>query len=408
MNTIQSFCGIGILLLFSIIALSVDDVFAANHDKPPPKDDTKKGSHHANSPPTPDELKKIRVDYLEKRFKTLAKEMDDTIKDKLQSKYDNLKSGNLPNLDNKISPHHQLSIGINVKDIICTGERELVLRTSNGLPACVTSNTASTLVARGYATPITGISIPTTGVNNPSPNTNPPPVSNGTGVNNPPPNTNPPPVSNGTGVNNPPPNTNPPPVSNGTGVNNPPPPGNYPPVNGTGQIHFTISNSTYIDSNGNTMTISGGHETDAIDGGRPVYLIGSMLGITGEQFRDAFSYVTPEENGHLNEETAQANKVKLLAQLEPYGITNDEIDETTNYYRYYPGGMNIWPYTHAVLDATISNGTVTSFEIVSGGDGYTSEPIVTVDGYGDIAVDIIISYTDSFETNGAITAITVQ
>jgi len=376
MNTIQSFCGIGILLLFSIIALSVDDVFAANHDQPPPKDDTKKESHHTNTPPTPDELKKIRIDHLEKRFKTLAKDMGDDIKVKLQSKYDNLKSGNMTQLDNKISPHHQLSIGINAEDIICTGERQLVLRTSNGLPACVTNNTASVLVERGHAISFDGIPAPAS-----------PPVD----VNSP----SPPPVSNDTGVNNPPPNTNSPPVIT-------------PPVNGAGQTLFTISNSTYTDSNGNTITISGGHETDDIDAGRPVFLIGSMLGITGEQFRDAFSYVTPEENGHLNDETAQANKVKLLAQLEPYGITNDEINSVTDYYRYYPGDINIWPYAHVVLDATISNGTVTSFKVISGGHGYTSNVTIVVDGYGNIPVNAIISYTDSFETNGAIDTITVN
>lgn len=352
MNTIQSFCGIGILLLFSIIALSVDDVFAANHDQPPPKDDTKKESHPTNTPPTPDELKKIRIDHLEKRFKTLAKDMGDDIKVKLQSKYDNLKSGNMPQLDNKISPHHQLSIGINAEDIICAGQRQLVLRTSNGLPACVTNNTASVLVERGHAISIDGIPVP-------APNTNSPHVIT-------------------------------------------------PPVNDSGQTHFTISNSTYTDSNGNTITISGGHETDDIDAGRPVFLIGSMLGITGEQFRDAFSYVTPEENGHLNDETAQANKVKLLAQLEPYGITNDEINRVTDYYRYYPGDTNIWPYAHVVLDATISNGAVTSFEVTSGGHGYTSNVTIVVDGYGNIPVNATISYTDSFETNGAIDTITVN
>ncbi len=183
------------------------------------------------------------------------------------------------------------------------------------------------------------------------------------------------------------------------------PPGNPPRLSGPIYWTSTISNSTYTDSNGNTITISGGHETNPVDGGRPVYLIGSMLGITGEQFRDAFSYVTPEENGHLNEETAQANKAKLLGQLEQYGLTNDEIDRATNYYRYYPEGADIWPYTHAVLTATISNGNVISFEIVSGGDGYTSDPIITVDGYGVIPVNITISLTNTFATNGAITAI---
>ena len=46
-----------------------------------------------------------------------------------------------------------------------------------------------------------------------------------------------------------------------------------------------------------TLTITGGHETDPRDRGRPVVLIGNALGVTPEIFRDAFSHVKPAAAG---------------------------------------------------------------------------------------------------------------
>jgi len=159
---------------------------------------------------------------------------------------------------------------------------------------------------------------------------------------------------------------------------------------------------------GAPVTVSGGHEITVADRSRPVDLIGAIVGITGEQVRNAFDYPVPENAGNLNdEEAAAANRAALLAQLEEYGVTGDEFDIATNYYQYFIVG-GVWSYAHAQLKAIIEDNELVGFEIVYGGRGYTSEPSITVEGYGRIEVDITISYTDDFETNGAITAITLR
>jgi len=156
------------------------------------------------------------------------------------------------------------------------------------------------------------------------------------------------------------------------------------------------------------VTIVGGYETNPVDMGRPTILIGSALGITEEIFSDAFSGVTPEPQGHLNEEIAQANKAILLAALAPYGITNERLDEVTNYYRYPPGSTIIWEHTPAEIVAIVENRKVIRFEIINGGAGYTSIPTLEVPGLGTMAAEITVSYSENFSTNGAITSVTLK
>src|SRR5689334_10813701 len=48
---------------------------------------------------------------------------------------------------------------------------------------------------------------------------------------------------------------------------------------------------------GPAVTLTGGHDTDPRDKGRPVVLVAAGLGVTPEVFRDAFSRVTPAPAG---------------------------------------------------------------------------------------------------------------
>ena len=84
------------------------------------------------------------------------------------------------------------------------------------------------------------------------------------------------------------------------------------------------------------VTFSGGHETDPQDHGRPVGLVAAALGVKPEVFRQAFSGVTPAKNGKPSPEEAQRNKAALMKVLGPYGVTNERLDEVSNYYRYQP------------------------------------------------------------------------
>ncbi|WP_395742787.1 hypothetical protein [Prosthecobacter sp.] len=158
------------------------------------------------------------------------------------------------------------------------------------------------------------------------------------------------------------------------------------------------------------VTFSGGHDTDPRDHGRPVILIGSALGVTAEIFRDAFSGVHPvgPGRGGPSREEAQANKKVLMDKLGKYGITNDRLDEVSNFYRYPPGSRDLWKHTPAVANALVKNGAVTGFEIVSGGAGYTTPPTVTVPGISGVNAKAEIAFGKKFETNGSVSSIKLE
>src|SRR5580693_7679729 len=84
------------------------------------------------------------------------------------------------------------------------------------------------------------------------------------------------------------------------------------------------------------VTFTGGHDTDPRDHGRPVVLIASALKVSSDVFREAFSHVHPAgpgKNGPTDSE-ARANKAALMNALGKFGVTNDRLNEVSNFYRY--------------------------------------------------------------------------
>lgn len=157
------------------------------------------------------------------------------------------------------------------------------------------------------------------------------------------------------------------------------------------------------------VVFSGGHDTDPRDRGRPVILIGAALGVTAEIFRDAFSGVRPAgpgKGGPTGEE-ARANKKVLMTALGKHGITNDRLDEVSNFYRYPPGSRELWQHTEAKANALVKNGAIVGYEIVEGGAGYTAPPTVSVPGIQGPAPKVKLAFGKKFETNGSVAAITV-
>lgn len=153
-----------------------------------------------------------------------------------------------------------------------------------------------------------------------------------------------------------------------------------------------------------TLQISGGHETDPVDHGRPVGLVAAGLGVPTEVFRQAFSGVHPAGagSGGPTEAEAQANKAALLAVLAPYGITNERLDEVSNHYRYMASDGELWQHRDATATATIRNGKVVSVTLVDGGAGYSSTPTVTVPGVRSASIRATVAYGTDLSTNGAI------
>src|SRR5689334_22362250 len=112
------------------------------------------------------------------------------------------------------------------------------------------------------------------------------------------------------------------------------------------------------------LVISGGHETDPRDHGRPVVLIANALGVKPEVFREAFSHVTPAAAGtEPKPEQVTRNKKALLSALAPYGVTNDLLDRVSDYYRYQPHRGRLWPTTSAKAYGILSGGIVKSITI---------------------------------------------
>lgn len=157
------------------------------------------------------------------------------------------------------------------------------------------------------------------------------------------------------------------------------------------------------------VSITGGHDTDPRDGGRPVVLIASALGVPPEVFREAFSHVQPAAAGQEPDPAQiKLNKSALLDVLGPYGVNNDLLDTVSNYYRFNGSVGETWPQTPATVIAIVSSeGIVTGFIITDPGSGYTSPPVINLSG-SDTAATATLSFTTDFNTNGSLAAITLE
>lgn len=156
------------------------------------------------------------------------------------------------------------------------------------------------------------------------------------------------------------------------------------------------------------VVISGGHETDPRDHGRPVVLVAGGVGVSPEVFRQTFSGVHPVAPGsYPDQERARQNKSVLLATLSRYGVTNEKLDTVSDYYRYQPGTGRLWPTKSAVITALVKNGTVISFEVTDGGSGYSSPPSVSVPGAKCGPVTVNLRYGRDLTRNGSIGSVSL-
>lgn len=155
------------------------------------------------------------------------------------------------------------------------------------------------------------------------------------------------------------------------------------------------------------VTFSGGHETDRRDGGRPVVLVAAALGVKTEVFREAFRGVTPARGGRPSPEQARANKDALMRVLKPHGITNDRLDEVSNFYRYQPQLGELWKNTPASAHAIVDNGKVVRIVVTNPGSGYSSPPKATVQGLEKITLKVTLHFEKELTKNGSISEISV-
>lgn len=93
--------------------------------------------------------------------------------------------------------------------------------------------------------------------------------------------------------------------------------------------------------------------------------------------------------------------------LAPYGVTNERLDEVSNFYRYPPGRGNIWRNTPAQAEALVKNGAVIGYEITDGGAGYSSLPVVSAPGIEDTKAQVKLEFNRDFDSNGSVSSVTV-
>src|SRR5262245_48263063 len=118
------------------------------------------------------------------------------------------------------------------------------------------------------------------------------------------------------------------------------------------------------------VTFSGGHEIGKKDYGRPITLIAAALNVKPDDFRKAFSGVTPAHGRGPTGDEARRNKEALMKVLGPLKVTNERLDEVSNYYRFRPQKNELWPTKPAEAYAVIEDGELKKVVVTKPGAGY--------------------------------------
>jgi hypothetical protein len=156
------------------------------------------------------------------------------------------------------------------------------------------------------------------------------------------------------------------------------------------------------------VAITGGHDIGKEDHGRPCVLIAAALGVKTEVFREAFSGVTPAKNGRPSADEARKNKEALMKVLGPFRVTNDRLDEVSNYYRFKPQDGELWKHTEAKAHAVIEDGKVVKVVVDEAGSGYTTPPKVTIKGFEKVEFAVDLRFDKDLKKNGAIKSIEIK
>jgi hypothetical protein len=155
------------------------------------------------------------------------------------------------------------------------------------------------------------------------------------------------------------------------------------------------------------VTFSGGQELNKNDYGRPINLMAAGLGVKPDEFRKAFSGVTPARGRGPTSEEQRRNKEAMMKVLAPLKVTNDRMDEVANYYRFRPQKGEQWPTKPADAYAVVDDGKIKEIVVTDPGSGYNTPPKVTVDGFKNIRLESKIKYDKDLKKNGGIESIDI-
>lgn len=155
------------------------------------------------------------------------------------------------------------------------------------------------------------------------------------------------------------------------------------------------------------VTFSGGHEIGKGDFGRPVVLMAAALGVKPDEFREAFSRVTPARGRGPTGDEQRKNKAALLKVLGPLGVTNERMDEVADYYRFRPQAGELWPTKDAKAHAVVEDGKIKRIVVTEPGSGYSSPPEVKVDGFPKVEFKVTLGFSKELKKNGAVARVEV-
>jgi hypothetical protein len=179
---------------------------------------------------------------------------------------------------------------------------------------------------------------------------------------------------------------------------------------GLGTLAFAVdqfAGARPVAENEVPLVFSGGHEIAKGDFGRPVPLIAAALEVQPDEFRKAFSGVTPAKGRGPSGDEARKNKSALMKVLKPLGVTNDRLDEVSNYYRFRPQNGELWKTSAAKGYAVVEDGKVKKVVITEAGSGYCSSPKVTIRGMDEVSLEITLHFDRELKKNGSVEKIEV-
>jgi hypothetical protein len=154
------------------------------------------------------------------------------------------------------------------------------------------------------------------------------------------------------------------------------------------------------------LIFSGGHDTVGVDRGRPVILIAAALNVPPEVFREAFSHVKPAGPGQQPQEAqVRLNKQALMERLGPLGVTDDRLNEVSNYYRYRRESGELWRHADAAGFAVVRDNKIVSITITNPGAGYTTPPQVSLPVGITVYPMAVLAFGTDLAMNGSIAKI---
>ena len=93
--------------------------------------------------------------------------------------------------------------------------------------------------------------------------------------------------------------------------------------------------------------------------------------------------------------------------MEPHGVTNERLDQVSDYYRYQPQKGELWKITAAKAYALVEDGKIKEIVVTDLGSGYSTPPQAKVRGMEQIPVHVRIQFDKDFKKNGSIKSIEV-